>query len=46
MKIEIEIPEDHYNKLDLICKLNRIKINEKITQILIEEIDSIEIDNF
>ncbi len=46
IKIEIDLPEDIYNRFKILCKLKNKKLTKKASKILIDAINSADIINF
>lgn len=46
IKLEIEIPKDRFMELKVFCKKKEISIMEKVREIIINSLDSVELNNF
>ncbi len=46
MKIEIEILVNKYNELKFYCRKRDVSVEDKVREIIINAINSAEIDNF
>ena len=46
MKIEIDLPKNKYREFEFLCKKTNKTIQEKILELILNSIDSSEIDNF
>ncbi len=42
----IELPDNKYNDLKFYCRKIDVSVEEKVREIIINAIDSVEIDNF